>query len=84
MARVHFIFGADGRPLAEHNGQAGDVIREFVWLGDMLVATIENGQMYAVHGGHLGRPLMTTDAAQSIVLQVESTPFGARIPEFPV
>ncbi len=52
----------------------------FVWLGDILVAIIEDGQMSVGHGGHLRQSLMVTDASQTVVWQAEFTPFGAALP----
>ena len=36
---IHYIYDQDGRLIAEHDGDTGAVIREYMWLGMMPVAT---------------------------------------------
>ncbi|PHR56826.1 MAG: hypothetical protein COA43_13290 [Robiginitomaculum sp.] len=36
---IHYIYDQDGRLIAEHDGDTGAVLREYMWLGMMPVAT---------------------------------------------
>lgn len=78
---VHYIFDEMDRPIAEHDASTGAVLREYIWLGDLLIGMVEAGNLYAVHGGHLGQPLMMTDDLQAVVWDTEYTPFGAALPQ---
>lgn len=77
--RVHYIFDKSGRPLAEHNASTGALIREYYWIGDLLVAQSDGISDFAVHGGHLGQPLLMTNAAQMAVWDAEYDPFGGAL-----
>ena len=77
---IHYLYDQSGRPLAEHDAVTGLVRKEFIWLGDMLIAMVEAGQTYAVHGGHLGQPLMMTDSTGTVVWDAEFAPFGGALP----
>lgn len=79
-SEVHFIYGPGGRPIAEHDGASGSVQREYIWLGDMLIGMVEGGALYAVHGGHLGQPVLVTSASKGVVWQAETAPFGEVVP----
>ncbi|MEO1407233.1 MAG: RHS repeat-associated core domain-containing protein, partial [Pseudomonadota bacterium] len=76
----HYIFEGSGRPLSEHAGATGVAQREYIWLGDMLVAVVQSGNVYAVHGGHLGQPLLMTDELGNEVWNAEYAPFGGALP----
>lgn len=76
----HYIFEASGRPLAEHTGATGAADREYIWLEDMLVAVVQGGSVYAIHGGHLGQPLIMTDELANEVWNAEYAPFGGVLP----
>ena len=79
-ASIHYLYDASGRPLAEHDAVTGQALKEYIWLGDLLIAMVEAGQTYAVHGGHLGQPLLMTDTTGNIVWNAEYTPFGGALP----
>jgi len=78
--QAHYIFDPAGRLLAEHDGATGTVIREFVWLEDMLLAVIESSTgtaaTFFVHTGQLEEPLAMTDASKAKVWDAFVEPFG--------
>ncbi|MEM9670191.1 MAG: RHS repeat-associated core domain-containing protein [Pseudomonadota bacterium] len=76
----HYLFDQAGRRLAEHDGTTGAVLREYIWLEDMLVAMVDGGEVFAVHGGHLGQPLIMTDELGLEVWNAEYAPFGGALP----
>jgi len=71
----HFHYDQDGKLLAESDG-AGALIREYVWLEGLPLATVEAGALRYVHADHLGTPQKMTDAAQSIAWDGQFEPFG--------
>jgi RHS repeat-associated protein len=76
----HYVFDPDGHLLAEHDGTTGAVVREYVWLDDMVVAVIESSTgtpaTYFIHTGQLDEPLVMTDAAKTDVWDAFVEPFG--------
>ena len=77
---INYIYDENGRLLAEHNGNTGAVIREYVWLDDMPLAVIDSSSgtatTYYIHTGHLDEPQMMTNAAKTEVWNAYMTPFG--------
>jgi RHS repeat-associated protein len=63
------------RLLGEYDKQ-GNVVQETVWLGNLPVATVQNGNTYAIHTDHLGTPRVITDNSNIEVWTWESDPFG--------
>lgn len=51
-------------------------MQETVWLGNLPVATVQNGNTYAIHTDHLGTPRVITDNSNIEVWTWESDPFG--------
>lgn len=78
--QAHYIFDPGGRLLAEHDGATGAVVREFVWLEDMLLAVIESSTgtatTYFVHTGQLEEPLVMTDGTKAKIWDAFVEPFG--------
>lgn len=60
---------------------SGQTLREYVWLGDMPVAVVDNVNttptIYYVQTDHLMRPARMTDANTNWVWDVIYSPFGA-------
>lgn len=77
---IHYIFDQAGHLLAEHNGNTGAVIREYIWIDDMPIAVIDSSSgtatTYYIHTGHLDEPQVMTDASQAKVWDAYMTPFG--------
>jgi hypothetical protein len=77
---THFVFDPAGHLLAEHDGATGAVVREYVWLDDLLVAVIDasggTAATYFVHAGPLDEPLQMTDAAKADVWDAYVEPYG--------
>jgi hypothetical protein len=79
-AATHYIFDLDGHLLAEHNGDTGAVIKEYIWLDDMPIAVVDRSsgaeKIYYIHTGQLEEPLMMTDASKAKVWDGCVEPFG--------
>jgi len=79
-AQSHYVFDPDGRLLAEHNGATGAVLREYVWLDDLLLAVVDattpTAQTYYVHTGQIDEPLVVTDGAMAKVWDAYVEPYG--------
>ncbi|WP_374657411.1 RHS repeat domain-containing protein [Phenylobacterium sp.] len=77
---VHYIHDQQGHLIAEHNGDTGAAIKQYVWLDDMLLAVIDSSSgsevLYYVHTGQLDEPLVMTNSAKSKVWDVSIEPFG--------
>ena len=73
----------DPRLRAEHDGASGAVIREYIWLGDTVIAMVDgmaSAPAYSfVHTGHLAEPLLVTDAAGAVVSSITRDPWGNAI-----
>ncbi len=63
------------RLLGEYDAQ-GNPVQETLWLGNLPVATIQNGKTYAIHADHLGTPRVITDSDNIAVWRWDSDPFG--------
>ena len=79
-ATTHFVYDQAGHLLAESDGATGDVLKEYIWLGDTPVALIDHTgssrETYFVHADHLGRPQKITDDSQIVVWDGQFEPFG--------
>ena len=66
--------------IAEYDGTSGDLLREYIWLGDMPLAVIDKGVSTSttcyVHADHLNRPIVMTDGAKAFVDRWIWEPFG--------
>ena len=77
---IHYIFDQGGHLIAEHNGNTGAVIREYIWIDDMPVAVIDKSSgtavTYYIHTGHLNEPQVMTNASKAKVWDAYVAPFG--------
>ena len=77
---VHYIHDQYGRLLAEHDGASGAALREYVWLGRLPVAMIDNASetptLYYIHADQVAQPQKMTDASGAVVWDRVATPFG--------
>jgi RHS repeat-associated protein len=71
-----FHYDLWGHTIAETN-QSGQILAEYVYLGDQLLAMIKPGELaYYYHNDHLGTPQVLTDGNGNIVWKAAYTPFG--------
>jgi RHS repeat-associated protein len=71
-----FHYDQIGHLIAETN-QTGEMLAEYVYLGDQLLAMIKPSELvYYYHNDHLGTPQVLTDDAQTIAWKAVYTPFG--------
>ncbi len=63
------------RLLGEYTSR-GSARQETVWLGNLPVATVQNGSVYYIHADHLGTPRVITDNANMELWRWEADPFG--------
>ncbi len=75
-----FHYDLRGHLIAETN-QTGQMLAEYVYLGDHLLAMIKPGEtVYYFHNDHLGTPQVLTDDTQVIAWKAVYTPFGGAVP----
>ncbi len=70
-----FMYDEQGQLIGEYD-ESGAAKQETVWLGNLPVATVQNGQTYAVHADHLGTPRVITNSSYTEVWRWDSDPFG--------
>ena len=70
-----FHYDLRGHLIAETN-QSGQILAEYIYLGDQLLATIQGEQAYYYQNDHLGTPQVLTNDSGSIVWKASYTPFG--------
>lgn len=77
---THYIFDLQGHLIAEHNGDTGAVIKQYIWLDDTPLAVLDKSsgteKLYYIHTGQLEEPLMMTDASKAKVWDGYVEPFG--------
>jgi RHS repeat-associated protein len=75
-----FHYDLRGHLIAETN-QTGQMLAEYVYLGDQLLSMIKPGEtVYYFHNDHLGTPQVLTDDSQAIAWKAVYTPFGGAVP----
>jgi RHS repeat-associated protein len=74
-----FHYDLWGHLIAETN-QTGQMLAEYIYLGDQLLAMIKPGEeVYYYHNDHLGTPQVLTDDTQTIAWKAVYTPFGEAV-----
>jgi RHS repeat-associated protein len=74
-----FHYDPWGHLIAETN-QAGQMLAEYIYLGDELLAMIKPGEsVYYFHNDHLGTPQVLTDDTGTIAWKAAYTPFGEAV-----
>jgi RHS repeat-associated protein len=74
-----FHYDLWGHLIAETN-QSGQMIAEYVYLGDQLLTMIKPGEAaYYFHNDHLGTPQVLTDATGTVAWKAIYTPFGEAV-----
>ncbi len=75
-----FHYDLRGHLIAETD-QSGQMLGEYIYLGDRLLTMIRPGEMvYYFHNDHLGTPQVLIDDSQAIVWKAVYTPFGKAVP----
>jgi RHS repeat-associated protein len=75
-----FHYDLWGHLIAETN-QSGQMLAEYVYLGDQLLSMIKPGEaVYYFHNDHLGTPQVLTNDSQAISWKAVYTPFGEAVP----
>ena len=72
---TRFVYDEQGQLIGEYD-QAGNVIQETVYLGNLPVAVLKDGNVYYIHADHLNTPRAITDAANNTYWSWLSDPFG--------
>lgn len=66
----------DGQQLTAEANEDGDIIAQYIYLAQQLVAKLEGRDIYALHTDHLGTPQAATDKDGELVWAAKYTPFG--------
>lgn len=67
------------RQLTAEADAGGNVVREYLYLGQHPVAMLDHGTAHWIHTDHLGTPIAVTDKDQRVVWKAHYEPFGAAI-----
>ena len=71
-----YLYDVFGHLIAEHD-QSGGLIRDYVWMDDLPVAQIDQGEVFSyLHFDHLGSPRLATNDSQAVVWRWDSDAFG--------
>jgi RHS repeat-associated protein len=74
-----YVYDVNGNLVGESLEGSSQLDSIYVWHGGSVVALIRGGQLYFVHGDHLGRAEMITNSAKAIVWRAENTAFDRRV-----
>ncbi len=72
---TYYLYSANQQLIGETDSN-GNITKEYIWLGLMPLAVIENNNIYFIHTDHLATPRIVTDKNKQVVWQWRSTPFG--------
>ncbi|MCB1377899.1 MAG: RHS repeat-associated core domain-containing protein [Rhizobiaceae bacterium] len=77
---IHSLHDIWGHRIAEYLyddvSGTSELIREYIWADDTIVAVFENGTLYSVRTDHIGRPVFATDGSSNVVWEAAYLPFG--------
>jgi RHS repeat-associated protein len=74
-----FHYDLWGHLIAETN-QNGQMLAEYIYLGDQLLAMIKPGEVaYYYHNDHLGTPQVLTNESQTVAWKAVYAPFGEAV-----
>ena len=73
--KTHYVYDEQGQLIGEYD-KDGNVILETVYLGNLPVAVLKDGNVYYIHADHLNTPRAITDAANNTYWSWLSDPFG--------
>src|SRR5260370_16797917 len=63
---TNFLYDRAGHLLAESNGATGAAQTEYLWLDDMPLALVTNGNLYFIHSDHLNTPQNATHTSHNV------------------
>lgn len=76
-AEIHVIHDLEGNRIAEYDGDTGQVLIEYVWLGGEPIAAISGGNTSFLRTDHIGRVVLATDSLGVVTTSTAYKPFGA-------
>jgi len=79
VTKRHYVYGPDGRLLAEADGNTGVIDTSYIWLGAEPLALIKGSNFYNIHVDQLGRPEKVTNSSKVVVWKAENYAFDRKV-----